>query len=386
MVEIAQDLDDCGHCHDKSLLTLGTMSTRAYADAIGEALERLDGLGFERGAQGDFANHGPMGAEALATLGFTDDVANWVESYKGAMAHHEPPAARFTIDPRAETSWREALGRFDRAGDWEQLFERELRDEPWRQVLARWWPRLLPGLLAGLTHGLIRTAHAVRCLSATERPADLVRTELARGLAYWAARYTSLPGHARLVGDHRVTRAVARLPRQPLDQPSAGPAAAERLQRLQEFPGYADALRDLAPDDAHWMLSEMTTTFAGVYLAHPELMPVPLIHGVTAPAALRLVLPHLPGPLHRPSIAAMWQVHVALLLAFTRDHRAEGESLAAASAAELPPATDLLTRALHHGDEHVIKLAEACQREHALRPDPRFPAAVLAAQQRIAPR
>jgi hypothetical protein len=31
----------------------------------------------------------------------------------------------------------------------------------------------------------------------------------------------------------------------------------------------------------------------------------------------------------------------------------------------------------------VLKFTEACQREHALRPDPRYPAAVLAAQQRI---
>lgn len=37
-------------------------------------------------------------------------------------------------------------------------------------------------------------------------------------------------------------------------------------------------------------------------------------------------------------------------------------------------------------NRHVIKFTEACLREHALRPDPRYPAAVLAAQQRITPR
>ncbi|KDO93473.1 hypothetical protein MAVA5_19270 [Mycobacterium avium subsp. hominissuis A5] len=29
-----------------------------------------------------------------------------------------------------------------------------------------------------------------------------------------------------------------------------------------------------------------------------------------------------------------------------------------------------------HGDEHVVKFTEACYRENALQPDPRFAAAV----------
>lgn len=39
-----------------------------------------------------------------------------------------------------------------------------------------------------------------------------------------------------------------------------------------------------------------------------------------------------------------------------------------------------------HGDEHIIKFTEACYRENALQPDPRFAAAVQTAQRRIAPR
>jgi hypothetical protein len=51
----------------------------SYEDAVNDALERLDDLGYERGAQGDFANHGPMGAEALAALGHGEQVGAWVE-------------------------------------------------------------------------------------------------------------------------------------------------------------------------------------------------------------------------------------------------------------------------------------------------------------------
>ncbi|MDJ0463918.1 hypothetical protein [Streptomyces sp. H27-C3] len=87
--------------------------------------------------------------------------------------------ARFTIAPVDESSWRPVLGVFNRAGDWEQLFARELAEAHWSEMLVRWWPRLLPGLFAGLTHGLIRTAHAVRGLHAAEKPTLLRLGELA---------------------------------------------------------------------------------------------------------------------------------------------------------------------------------------------------------------
>ncbi|GBE66063.1 hypothetical protein MFM001_25250 [Mycobacterium sp. MFM001] len=342
-----------------------------YSDAMAEAYRRLDGLGYERG-ENDFANHGPMAAEALCALGFGDEVASWVEDYKRRMDHHDPPEPRFRIDPADEQSWREALGRFERAGDWEELFRRELADRPWREVLAQWWPRLVPGLLAALTHGLIRTAHAVRCLTAAAHPDDAALTELARGLAYWAARYSLLPGEVAFAGERTIAEAIAGVGRGRSD-----------LAQLEDSPGYAEALRALSPLDAGRRLSEMTSTFAGVYLAHPDGPPVPMIHGVTAPAAMRIALAQLPDELHDPSVAAMWRVHLAMLAMFTRDVGAEAQSLEIASRAGLPSWRDLFGRAAENGDEHVIKFTEACSRENALQPDPRFPAAVQAALDRI---
>jgi hypothetical protein len=362
------------------------MTSLGYADAVNDALERLDGLGYEWGDR-NFVNHGPMGAEALAVLGYPEQVPRWADAYQG-RPHHDPPPPRFALDAADESSWRPALGVFERVGDWEQLFVGELVESHWREVLARWWPRLLPGLLAGLTHGAIRTAHAVRHLSAVTPPSPLQLTELARALAYWAARFTTLPGQPRLGGSLSVSDAVAALPRPPAEAgagvDAAGlDAAGHRLGRLVQFPGYAESLHALAPEHAQWLLSEMTAQFAGVYLAHPEVMPVPLIHAVTAPAAVRLVLPHLPTEQHEPSVAALWQVHTALLLAFT-SHRGDEPAIQARAAQTDPPRfAELAARAVENGDEHVLKFTEACQREHALRPDPRYPAAVLAAQQRI---
>lgn len=352
---------------------MGAMPGNVYADAMAEAYQRLDSLGYERGER-EFANHGPMAAEALCTLGFGDDVASWVEDYKRRIAHHDPPEPRFQLDPSDEQSWRDALGRFERAGDWEEMFRRELSDRPWRDVLALWWPRLVPGLLAALTHGLIRTAHAVRCLSATRHPDGSAVTELARGLAYWAARYAPLPGEVALTGNHTLAEAIAGLGR------SSGPS---RPADLNDNPGYLEALSALSPLDAGRRLSEMTSTFAGVYLAHPDGPPVPMIHGVTAPAAMRIALRQLPDELHEPSVAAMWRVHVALLLMFTQDTGAEQHSLDVATHTGLTSWQNLFGRALESGDEHVIKFTEACYRENALQPDPRFPAAVQAAVHRI---
>ncbi|MEV5377064.1 hypothetical protein AB0L26_13970 [Streptomyces nondiastaticus] len=375
-----------------------------YHDALNDALERMDDLGYERGAGADLANHGPMGAEALAVLGHGGEVAAWVEGYRTAMPHHEVPARSFALDPADETSWRPALGDFSRAGDWEELFRRELAAAPWRDVLARWWPRLLPGLLAGLTHGLIRTAHAVRSLAAVSgsasagagagagadagQPTQHQLTELARGLAYWAARFAHLPGEVRMSGQHDLAGAIAALPRTAYAGPGkrGRAVAAQRLARPAELDGYHEALGSLAPTGTQWLLSEMTTAFAGVYLGHPELFPVPLVHAVTAPAAVRLVLPHLPDELHEPSAAALWHVHTTLLLAFTDDRGGEETAAREAAETDVPPFDELIARAVEHGDEHVLKFTEACRREHALRPDPRYGAAVLAAQQRIKPR
>ncbi|MFF3766941.1 hypothetical protein ACFYYR_23025 [Streptomyces sp. NPDC001922] len=361
------------------------MPSISYSDAVNDALERMDDLGYERGQGVDLANHGPMGAEALALLGQEDEVARWVGRYRRAMEHHEPPAARFALDPADESSWRPALGDFRRAGDWERLFTRELAEAHWRDVLVRWWPRLLPGLFAGLTHGLIRTAHAVRALSASGRPTRLQRDELARGLAYWAARHTVLPGSPRLTGHRELSAAVAELPRVP-EEGGLGPGTARaRLDGLSGLPGYHEALEWPAAEHAPRLLGEMTLQFADVYLGHPEVYPVPLVHGVTAPAAARIVLPHLPYELHGPTLARLWQVQAAFLLAFTTDRRGEGTAAWRSEVPEPPPIAELGARAAEHGDEHVIKFTEACLREYALRPDPRYPAAAFAAQRRITP-
>lgn len=356
------------------------MST--YCDAVNDALERLDDLGYERNlGGGDLANHGPMAAEALAVLGHAAAIPQWIETYREAAPHHEPPVPyqRFGDD---ESEWWVALGDIGRAGDFEELFRRQLADQGWQEVLARWWPRLLPGPMTGLTHGLIRTAHAVRGLAATPRPTRLQLGELARALGYWAARFIDAPGPGRLIGGSDIAAAIAAVPRLP--EPEDPRQAVARLRRPRTMPGYERALGELAPDRADRLLSRMTAHFAGVCGAHAVgNFPIPLVHGVTAPAAARLVLPHLPETLYEPTLAALWQAQVTLLMVATADTFGEREARRRAEDADPPSWDELIGRAVEHGDEHVIKFTEACQRENALVPDARYAWAVDAAQRLI---
>lgn len=306
------------------------MSEMSYGDAVNDALDRLHGVGFEFGP--GFVNHAPMVAETLAAIGCRDIVATWVEDNKRLRGYVDPPEGGTPIAASEPAQWRAALGDFGRVLDWTALFEAELCRRPWPEVLAGWWPRLVPGMFGMLTHGFIRTAHAVRSLGATPKPGRPQLRELARGLAYWAARYTPVP------------------------------AASERSMLLMPAAG----------EDVAASLSALTVANAGLYAERAPRRPVPLVHSVTAPAALRLFLPNLPAELHRPAYDTLRQATAAMWDAFPGGG---GEAPASAPDYEPPSAERLLVDAVDFGDEHTIKLAEACRREYVLLPDDRYRAA-----------
>ncbi|SPX88477.1 hypothetical protein [Mycobacterium xenopi] len=65
------------------------MGSRDYTDAVNSALDRLRATGFY--LDHFFANHGPMAAEALAKLGFCEEVDGWVENN---IQHRNYPRCR----------------------------------------------------------------------------------------------------------------------------------------------------------------------------------------------------------------------------------------------------------------------------------------------------
>jgi hypothetical protein len=323
---------------------------------LDESLSRLAATGPEFG--GGLSNHGPMATEAMIRLGRQDDVEPWLDGYLRRL--EEPPRAAGTI---TNQTWREALGDQRRVADWELYLRDQLAGEPWQLVLARWWPRLIPGLAAAATHGIIRTSHAARGLAAAQTSERLA--ELARGLAYWAATYLELPGTARTQGPLDLDAAIGGLPVAP--GPIGWQLITERIRvglaDEPRFPAAVGALRP--PADVSADLLGLGTTFARVFLMYGRAQPIAFLHAVTASVAARSVLGLLPAEHARPSYDALWQVAAALYSCYAGD--AVPEALPAAA----PPAPDVLAdRAVGTGDEHAIKLTEACLRLHSELPDP----------------
>lgn len=155
--------------------------------ALAEVYQRFHRTGPEWGAD-QLTNHGPMAAEVLVRRGRAEVVPAWVDRYLRRLDDMPRPTGEII-----DATWPQALGDGRRIGDWSVFFTRQLAAGPWPQVLATWWPRLLPGVAASATHGVIRTGHAVRALLADgDDPVHV--TELAHGLAYWAARWQPVPG------------------------------------------------------------------------------------------------------------------------------------------------------------------------------------------------
>lgn len=324
-----------------------------YDAAVNEALERLEHAGFFFGHGNQlrgFAIHAPMGAEALATLGQGDRVPDWVDWYAELRGLGEPPDRLAPIDPDDQSSWRPALGETRRLTDWAVLFRRQIDELGWHETLVRWWPRLTPGMLAGLTHGLIRTAHAVRGIATVDEPSELQLHELANGLAFWAGMYQ--PPSSAMARGAKVIGTVKTLGRRPTSKLFAA----------------ADAKLDTSVDAA---LAELGAIGAGHYVTmQPGGNPVPAVHTVTAPAALRMVLPHLPAEFARPSYEAVRDVSGTLLNVFTGRGREPVEPAVDGDDPEVQ--RHIIERAVEMRDEHAIKISEAARREYAVNPDPRY--------------
>ncbi len=322
---------------------------------------------------GGNSNHGPMVAEALCALGRPDAVMPWIESYKSRF-QDRPPSRR----PIPRESWQGFLGDSSCSADWVTLFDHELVAAPWPAVLKEWIPRLAPGLMAAAGHGLLRTAHAVRSLATRETPQRL--HELAEGLGYWAARYQELPGRPsdRQTG-HAPREAVQYVTRVHGPDFEARGAIVQQVKGLDAQPEFATAITLVdTTGDLSWFLSELTETFAGLYLANPKGV-VAFVHTVTAPSALRLLAPYLTDADARLAARYAWQACAAIYAWYS--------TMPPPSTASFTPPTEepaaLIDRAVATGGAHTIKFTEVCLREYALHPQAVYLVAARDAAERV---
>ncbi|MFS0694456.1 questin oxidase family protein [Streptomyces nitrosporeus] len=311
-------------------------------DTLDEALERLHGHGPER--LGRLTNHAPMAVEALAARGHGGALHRWIDRYAPRLEDFPRTVERIT-----DANRRAALGDPRRAGDWIGYFGRELAEHPWREVLARWWPRLLPGMYGGSTHPVIRVGHAVRTLTSGEETTPRL-TELAHGLGYWAARHHPLGELRGLPGAERAADALDAV--EPVHAPEGGfPARLGRVTALPVWPATVTG-----PRDAHRLLTELVAAATHRYTTHGHGDAVMLVHAATAPNAVLRTLPALPDTLWIPSLHAAWAASAAVTAMY-----------APGAPAPCPPPPTALTweeaveLAVAHGDEHVLKFTDTAR-------------------------
>lgn len=349
---------------------------------LDEAYERLHLTGPEFGGdehgENGLTNHGPMAAETLARRGYEGRIPRWVDRYVDRLA--EMPSAN---RPITDADWREALGDRGRVGDWALHFTQAVGERPWQEVLVEWWPRLLPGIAAGATHGVIRVGHAVRTLTAGET-GPAAAAELAHGLAFWAARCHPIPGATEPSGRLDPGRALAEVPL----LPEQTGLIVHRLGRLIDVPRWPQAQAALrAPvddEDVVRLLGRLVDAAVLRYLTHAHGSPVLLVHTATAPNAVLHTLPVLPRRLWSPSLAAVWSASAAIISAYEPAYAVPREELPAAPAAG-DPAAEAVQRSVDHGDEHVIKFTDTAAESYERTGDQDTLAAAARAAELIEP-
>jgi hypothetical protein len=321
-----------------------------------EALKILSGTSPE--LRNGAPNHAPMVVEALAALGRGEAVPAWIEAYRPRLAEGPPSDAVLGED------WPAALGDFSRLGAWRNRFRGELDEASWHEVLDRWLPRLIAGSMAAGTHGIIRGGHAARALA--EAPTSPRLDELANALAYCAARYRTISGMPTPAGHLGLETAMRELPLLPpaIDRRGFPP---EIVRHLDGHADFAAAVKRLAPPtDIPAALGQLAEIGARLYLGDVARHPLVLLHAVTGPAAVQLLLAYAAPGLGPIAFAYAWQAVAAWAAAF-------GNGL---SSTPVPPTDagwdEIIDLAVDSGDEHAIKLTEACRRWEALHPSPVF--------------
>jgi hypothetical protein len=236
-------------------------------------------------------------------------------------------------------------------------------ERPWRDLLETWVARLVPGIMAGATHGILRTAHAVRALDRGENT-QRVR-ELAAGLAYWAARYQELPSAANGVpGGLRAPDALRGVALVDSAIPPRGLIfKAVRAVESTDFAPVIDVVDTRI--DVDEFVSDVTTTFVRQYLANGQ-HAIAFVHTVTAPSALRFLAPHLSEATTRSAMRYAWQACASIYATYG------GGEVPVLEGTRPLDAPDLIDQAVTARDEHAIKFTEACLREHALTGDEAF--------------
>ena len=156
---------------------------------------------------------------------------------------------------------------------------------------------------------------------------------------------------------------------------------AEQIRGMEEHPEFSRAI-DLADTggDLSGFISNLTETFAGIYLASSKDL-IAFVHTVTAPSALRMLIPYLEEDDARGAALYAWQACAAIYSWYSDVPAQDYPGME-------PPKEnreELIDRAVAAGGAHSIKFTEACLREYDLNPSPVYLMAARDAAERVGP-
>ena len=319
------------------------------------------------------SNHAPMVIEALSALNRPQAIAPWLDTYLPSIAPRSE--RKLAIDPK---HWQACLGHIDRFSDWSAHFNRALADTPWPQLLAQWTERLMPGVCASATHGLLRTAHAARSLAQDTTPIRLA--ELADGLASWADSYQTItapsPAGIKPQRPKSAIQSVSLMPPALRPPPSSITSGLAQLSNWADFRDPIGLLTTTGELPRLW--DDLAEVMACLYLANARdgFTHIVFVHAVTSLEAARGLAYHLTEDKARILAAYIWQTGCCLYARYGTQQPVNPRDLTCDPSPQALNA--LIDAAVATQDDHVIKLTEACLRANSHRPSP---AHLLAASQ-----
>lgn len=310
---------------------------------------------------GGMSNHGPMVVEALETAGL------------GEFAAPFATEALKTLEPlRAALRGPVAMGDGQEA-EWIAHYRERIDRASVEAVVREALPSLLPGAMAGATHGLIRLAHAVR--GWTRAPSAVRVEEVAHALGYWAAAFQALPGDVGADPSVDLRTAMETLPGLTDAERSSAGLIFDRVRALDGVERFAEAVAavDLREQSTSAFISEMVGIAARLMLTSPG-AGFAYLHAITATSAVRSLLPFVDASSELAVRHAVFHCVAAL-------HAAHGGSKAWMDwvpAPSLPDARTLPLEAARSQGDHAIKLAVTVADEASRHPDPALVSAAMA--------
>ncbi|MGK7345292.1 MAG: questin oxidase family protein [Candidatus Nitrospinota bacterium M3_3B_026] len=342
-------------------------------DTIDRLLRRLSDFSPEFG--GGFSNHAAMTMRALKRIAPKTDEKRLEALVAAAAEKLEPwPENGGPVNPGDPES---ALGDHSRLSGWRDFFLPLTKSGDWREVVAEWAPRLFPGVMAGATHGLIRTAYAVDGLLEAETQAR--RAELAIALGYWAARFQRLPdgpGEAAKGAEAgQLLEKVERLP----DSKRVKGLIFTRVAPLDGFEPFWAVKSWLDVEDPVPTLNGISRAAASLYLQNDGRPAITFIHCLTATHAARMLSKILPESVLPEAVSYLWQAVAAL---YSADSDAPWDKNFNPSPGEAERRLieggweTMLKLAATVNTDHVVKYAWTAFEENRVNPDPVYTAAL----------